>query len=164
MCNSNADLLQAEGGHSQGDPRGKFGEEDIEGVKDGFVAFTVGVGQPEVIHHIWQHRPGLKHKNRRAELNEHVSFVIKVQHHSEPWLNFKLIRAEISLVLLLRLSHTCSQDASAQRCEVRALIYQWAKITELITRLDDEQRAGQDKQSAPSKINRPPSGGCNLGF
>lgn len=44
-----------------------------------------------------------------------------------------------------------------------ALIKRWAKITELITRLDDEQRAvrlalahGQDKQSAPSKPNMPP--------
>lgn len=43
-----------------------------------------------------------------------------------------------------------------------ALIDPWAKITELITRLDDEQRAvplpsaqTQDKQSTPSKINMP---------
>lgn len=42
------------------------------------------------------------------------------------------------------------------------LINWWAKITELITLLDDEQRAvppasahRQDKQSAPSKINMP---------
>lgn len=44
-----------------------------------------------------------------------------------------------------------------------ALIKRWAKITEPITRLDDEQRAarlasahGQNKQSAPSKPNMPP--------
>lgn len=49
------------------------------------------------------------------------------------------------------------------RSTYSALINQWAKITELITRLDDEQWAvapasahRQDKQSAPSKINMPP--------
>lgn len=67
MCGSNADLLQAEGGHSQGDASCKFGEEDVEGVEDGFVAFGVGVGQSEVIHHIWQHRPGLNTRTCRSE-------------------------------------------------------------------------------------------------
>ena len=57
-CDSNVDLLQAEGGHSQGDASSKLGEEDVEGVEDGFMAFRVGIGQSEVIHHIWQHRPG----------------------------------------------------------------------------------------------------------
>lgn len=45
-----------------------------------------------------------------------------------------------------------------------ALIKQWAKITALITRLDEELPAGQlpasahrrDKQSAPSKLKMPP--------
>lgn len=51
--------LQAECGHSQGDPRSKLGEEDVERVKDGFVTFGERVGQPEVVDHIWQHGPGL---------------------------------------------------------------------------------------------------------
>lgn len=58
MCERDADLLQAERGHSQGDARCKLGEEHVEGVEDGFMAFGEGVGQSEVIHHIWQHRPG----------------------------------------------------------------------------------------------------------
>lgn len=56
-ANAMEDLLQTEGGNSQGDPSGELGEKHVEGVEDGFVAFGVGVGQPEVIHHIWQHGP-----------------------------------------------------------------------------------------------------------
>ena len=59
MWDSNADSLQAEGGHPQGDACSKLSEEHVEGVEDGFMAFTVGVSQSEVIHHIWQHRPEL---------------------------------------------------------------------------------------------------------
>lgn len=58
MCERDADLLQAERGHPQGDARCKLGEEHVEGVEDGFMAFGEGVGESEVIHHIWQHRPG----------------------------------------------------------------------------------------------------------
>lgn len=59
LRDSSADSLQAERGHSQGDAGGELGEEHIEGVEDGLVAFRVGVGQSEVIHHIWQHGPGM---------------------------------------------------------------------------------------------------------
>lgn len=74
MCDNNADLLQAEGGHSQGDASSKLGEKHVEGVEDCFMAFRVGVGQSEVIHHIWQHRPEL-HTHMHAELNTHQSVV-----------------------------------------------------------------------------------------
>lgn len=59
MSGFNADLLQAERGHSQRDAGGKLGEKHVERVEDGFVAFGVGVGQSEVVHHIWQHGPEL---------------------------------------------------------------------------------------------------------
>lgn len=36
------------------------------------MAFGVGVGQSEVIHHIWQHRPELN-THRHAELSEGAS-------------------------------------------------------------------------------------------
>jgi len=61
------DSLQAEGGHSEGDAGSELGEEDVERVEDGFMAFTVGVGQSEVIYHIGQHGPGLQ-----TETNTHT--------------------------------------------------------------------------------------------
>lgn len=71
MGDANADLLQAEGGHPQGDAWSKLGEKHVERVEDGFMAFRVGVGQSEVIHHIWQHGPGgQKHTRTYAEFNE----------------------------------------------------------------------------------------------
>lgn len=105
MCDSNADLLQAESGHSQGDPSSKLGEKHVERVEDGFMAFRVGVGQSEVIHHIWQHRPELH--TRRVECTsicgicfcffagfcELVSLVFNAQHHPKTWQNFKLMCA-----------------------------------------------------------------------
>lgn len=33
------------------------------------MAFRIGVGQSEVIHHIWQHGPGF-HTHTQAELNQ----------------------------------------------------------------------------------------------
>lgn len=67
MCDNNADLLQAEGGHSQGDASSELGEKHVEGVEDCFMAFRVGVGQSEVIHHIWQHGPELHTNACRVE-------------------------------------------------------------------------------------------------
>lgn len=71
MCERDADLLQAERGHSQGDASCKLGEKHVEGVEDGFMAFGEGVGQSEVIHHIWQHRPGSRtHTHTQAVRTE----------------------------------------------------------------------------------------------
>lgn len=78
MCDNNADLLQAERGHSQGDASSELGEKHVEGVEDGFMAFTVGVGQSEVIHHIWQHRPELHTHTCRD--SEHVSSMFNIAH------------------------------------------------------------------------------------
>lgn len=88
MCDNNADLLQAERGHSQGDASSKLGEKHVEGVEDGFMAFRVGVGQSEVIHHIWQHRPELHTHTCRVESPnfffagccEHVSSMFNITH------------------------------------------------------------------------------------
>lgn len=87
MCDGDADLLQTQGGHSQGDTSGKLGEKHVEGVEDGLVAFGVGVGQSEVVHHIWQHRPEQHTHTCRVEVLfagfcEHVSFVLNTQRHS----------------------------------------------------------------------------------
>lgn len=67
MCSNNADLLEAERGHSQGDARSELGEKHVERVEDGFVAFRVGVGQSEVVHHVWQHGPASHTYTYRVE-------------------------------------------------------------------------------------------------
>lgn len=88
---------------------------------------------------------------------ERASFVVNTLRRGHI-LSFKTSLTLLTLIILYKMG-----AADDVRSTYSALIKRWAKITELITRLDDEQRAAppasahrQDKQSAPSKINMPP--------
>lgn len=78
MCHGDADLLQTEGGHSQGDASSELGEKHVERVEDGFMTFRVGIGQSEVIHHIWQHRPEWHTHSLRVKRNLRVLFFCRI--------------------------------------------------------------------------------------
>lgn len=55
------DLLQTKSGNTEGDSGGELGEEDIEGIKDSFVASGSRVLHLEIVNDVRQHRP-VKHK------------------------------------------------------------------------------------------------------
>lgn len=84
------------------------------------MAFRVGVGQSEVIHYIWQHRPGL-HTHRVESIHgiclcvffkgfcEHV-FVCILNMTLKRWSNFKLMCAkDLPHVLTLIILHNQSR-------------------------------------------------------
>lgn len=62
------------------------------------MAFRGAVGQSEIIHHIWQHGPGLNaHKNKheamkRVSRDGHWELPLNAQSNSSSWQNFKLMR------------------------------------------------------------------------
>lgn len=98
-----------------------------------------------------------------AGFGERVCVVLNTQPHSRTWSNFKPMCAydlHHALTLIILHNQSRCERADDVRSTYSALINWWGKITELITRLDDEQRAiplgslhALDKQSAPSKIN-----------